>query len=230
MFKSKTRPITYTQYEHGRLAGTLAGAWGNESFDRPALDFEAQFFGFVAGVTLHDWGYGVVDNLPIGEASEEAWLEVIRRGVEKRFEHPVTDIVVKLHLRRLLSWHSSAERETLMAEIDRRVEDRLPESNATLEEFQRADKITQLCDMISFSFCFEAPGKHTYEVYRRRDSAKTTNITYEIKPGGEVIVDPWPFSVPVITGVAYAFKRHGYPDTLDPLTVPYSIRKRPSGY
>ena len=50
MFKSRTREIVFTQYEHGRLAGTVARAWGNDTFDRPALDFDAQFFGFVAGV------------------------------------------------------------------------------------------------------------------------------------------------------------------------------------
>lgn len=220
MFKSKVRPVIFPQYEHGRLAGTTARAWGNEFFDRPALDFEA----FVAGVTLHDWGYGILDNLPIGAAAEDAWLEVVRRGVEKRFDHPTTDIVVKLHIRRLLSFHSSPEREAFIAEIDKRVAERLAESEAPLEIYQRADKITQFCDMLSFSFCFESPGQRTYEVFPRQGSAETAEITFEIKPGGEVFVDPWPFSVPIICGVTYAFESQGYPDMLNPLVVPYQIR------
>ena len=221
MFQSWTRPIIFTQYEHGRLAGTGARAWGNESFGRPALDFDA----FVAGVTLHDWGYGMIDNLPIGAAPEDAWLDVIRSGVENRFDHPTTDIVVKLHLRRLLSMHTSPQRTALIVQIDERVEDRLAGSEAPLETYQRADKITQLCDMISFAFCFESPGRHTYEVFKRQGSPETTDITYDIRPGGEVLVDPWPFSVPVISGVAYAFDRQGYPELLNPLVVPFSIQR-----
>ena len=126
MFKSKVRAINVPQYEHGRLAGTVARAWGNDAFDCPALDFDA----FVAGVTLHDWGYGVIDNLPIGAAPEDEWLEVIRKGVEKRFEHPTTDIVVKLHIRRLLSFYSSPEREAFIEQIDQRIADRLRAANA----------------------------------------------------------------------------------------------------
>jgi hypothetical protein len=220
MFKSRTRSILFTQFEHGRLAGTIAQAWGNEDFDRPALDFPA----FVAGVTLHDWGYGIMDNLSIGEAPEDEWLDVIRKNVEKRYDHATTDIVVKLHLRRLLGFYSSPEREELIAQIDERVEDRLEESEATLDVYQRADKITQLCDMISFAFCFESAGQLTYEVFSRQDSAETVDVTFEVKPGGQVIVEPWPFSVPIIAGVMYAFKRQGYPEDLKPIVIPFNIR------
>ncbi len=223
MFRSRTRAIVFTQYEHGRLAGTAARAWGNDDFDLPALAFNA----FVAGVTLHDWGYGMMDTLPIGEAPEDEWLAVIRKNVEKRYDHATTDIVVKLHLRRLLGFYSSPEREALIAQLDERVDDRLGESEATLDIYQRADKITQLCDMISFAYCFESPGKLTYEVFPRRDSAESVDVTFEVKPGGEVIVDPWPFSIPVISGVAYAFESVGYPNTLNPLVVPFNISGNP---
>jgi hypothetical protein len=220
MFKSRSRAIVFPQYEHGRLAGTVARAWGNNDFDRPALDFDA----FVAGVTLHDWGYGVIDNLPIGAAPEDEWLEVIRSNVEKRYAHPTTDIIVKLHLRRLLSMHSSAEREALIAQVDERIDGRLGEGEAPLAIYQRADKITQFCDMLSFSFCFEEPGQRTYEVFPQQGSAETLDITFEIRPVGKVIVTPWPFSIPSISGVTYAFQAHGYPDKLNPLVVPFDIQ------
>jgi hypothetical protein len=219
MFKSTERSILYTQYEHGRLAGTLARQWGNAAFDRPALDFEA----FADGITLHDWGYGVLDNLPVAEGREEEWLQIIHRGVTFRHDSATTDIVTKLHMRRLLSWERSPDREALIAEIDRRVAERLPETGAPLEEFQRADKITQLCDMISFDFCFEAPRQRAFDVYPRQDSDEITAVGYEVRPGGEVRVDPWPFAVSDITGILYAFEREIYPGTLNPLIVPFYI-------
>ena len=217
MFKSRTREIVFSQYEHGRLAGTVAQMWGNDSFALPPLDFDA----FAAAVMLHDWGYGVLDNLPIGESAEEDWLEVVCKGVENRFDHPTTDIVVKLHIRRLLSMISSAEREAFIEQIDARIADRLQEGRATLETYRRADKITQLCDMISFSFCFESPAELTYDVYAQPDAMEPTGITYQIRPGGEVRVNPWPFSVPAISGVLYAFEREGYPQKLKPLVAPF---------
>ena len=221
MFKSKVRPVVITQYEHGRLAGTLAQLWGNSTFAQPALDFTA----FVDGVTLHDWAYGIKDNLAIGQVTEEAWLNVIRKGFARRFDHPTIDIVVKLHLQRLLSLNPSPVRRVLMSQIGTLIKRRLSseDSGPGLETYKRADKITQLCDMISFDFCFESPRQDTLDLFAQPGSAETTKISYEIRPGGEVRVNPWPFSVPVITGILYAFQRQGYPDELESLVVQYYI-------
>ena len=84
MFLSRTRPVIITQHEHSRLAGICASFWGNESFDRPDLDSTA----FVRAVTLHDWQYGLLDNLPIMGAPAVDWLDITRRGVEYRFDNP----------------------------------------------------------------------------------------------------------------------------------------------
>jgi len=220
MFKSQQRPVVFSQYEHGRLAGTLAQHWGNPSFARPALDFPA----FVAGVALHDWGYGLLDNLPIGEAAEDEWLKVIRKGIVNYFDHPTTDIIVKHHLRRLLSLNPSPERKDLISQIDERIAGRLEKGGPSLESYKKADKITQLCDMISFDFCFERPRQRTLAVYAQLHSDETTPITYEIRPAGEVCIDPWPFSIPVISGMVFAFQRQGYPKELQPIVIPYNIK------
>jgi hypothetical protein len=50
MFKSKQRPIAIPQWEHQKLAGTLALLWGNADFERPLVAFES----FLVGVGLHD--------------------------------------------------------------------------------------------------------------------------------------------------------------------------------
>jgi hypothetical protein len=62
MFTSKQRPIVIPQWEHQKLAGTLALLWGNAEFERPPVPFES----FLTGVGLHDRAYGPFDNLPIG--------------------------------------------------------------------------------------------------------------------------------------------------------------------
>jgi hypothetical protein len=64
------RPIAIPQWEHQKLAGTLAVLWGNADFVRPSVPFDS----FVMGIGLHDRAYGPLDNLPIGELPEEEWL------------------------------------------------------------------------------------------------------------------------------------------------------------
>ncbi len=228
MFKSKVRDINFSQYEHGRLAGTLARHWGNDEFARPELIFAA----FADGVTLHDWGYGVLDNLPIGEMDDATWLKVVSKGIDKIYDQPDTTIIVRLHIRRLLALDLTPERQAYIEEIDLRIAEQLDTSTepgfggtgTQLEKYKRADKITQLCDMISFDFCFESPRQRTLDVFTNPRTEEKTDITFEIRPGGEVRVEPWPFSVPELSGILYAFQRDGYPQKLQPVIVPFDIR------
>ena len=106
------------QYEHGRLAGTLASLWGNENFDKPKMDFDA----FVKGVTLHDWHYGRVDNVEIGQASDAKWLSMVQRGVALSFDDPITEIVVKKHIARLLRGHSSVVIKKMLMYVETHIE------------------------------------------------------------------------------------------------------------
>ena len=55
------------QSEHLRLVGAMAMLWGNENFDVPPVERNSM----MAGMALHDRGYGVLDNSAIGEMAEE---------------------------------------------------------------------------------------------------------------------------------------------------------------
>lgn len=172
MFKSKVRPINVPQYEHGRLAGTFASLWGNEDYDKPVIDFAS----FVQGVALHDSHYGIVDNLPISEANEADWLEMTRKRVEYWFEDPITDLVAKLHLGRLLNRQESPETEGLINLIELRIAERLPHTRFSQEQFEWADKITRFCDRLAFDFSFEASRENSRSVYAKANSSKETPI------------------------------------------------------
>ncbi len=153
MFKSKVRPVNIPHYEHSRLAGIFASNWGNQDFDIPLVDNLA----FVQGVALHDWHYSPIDNLPLGESSEADWLEIVRKGVEHRYSNPTTDIVAKLHIKRLLSNAQSLEAENLAELIEVKIAERLPQTSYTRDQFEWTDKITAFCDFLSFDFSFEEP-------------------------------------------------------------------------
>jgi len=217
MFKSKVRPINIPHYEHSRLAGIFASFWGNQDFERPVIDNIA----FVQGVALHDWHYSPIDNLPLGEASEDEWLEVVCKGVEQSYSNPTTDIVAKLHIKRLLSNAQSLEAENLAELIEVRITERLPQTNITREQFEWADKITAFCDFLSFDYCFEEPVQKTRSVYSNINEKKEKPITYWIKPGGEIMVEPWPFNISSLSGMIFGYERSGYPERLQPIVLPY---------
>lgn len=222
MFKSRIRPLNFTQYEHGRLSGSIARFWGNDRFARPPLPFEP----FVDGVTLHDWGYGLMDNTPIGEATEAEWLVVMRRGAAISYAHPVTEVVVKRHLRRLLLLDPTPARRALADDLQKQISRQTAAAGVDPAAFDRADLITQLCDMISFDFCFEVPRKRTLPVFARPDHPEPVDVTFELHTGGEMWLDPWPLAVPVLVGVVYAFDQTGFPDVLSPTAVPYRLAPR----
>ena len=91
--------MVFPQAEHARLAGTIALAWGNDRFARPALPFDA----FVRGVTLHDRGYGELDADGIGEVPPDRWAAIQQASFAPRGEEPVVDLLVALHVHRLVS-------------------------------------------------------------------------------------------------------------------------------
>src|ERR687886_932448 len=99
MFRSRRRPVVYSQAEHARIAAAIAAVWGNDAFPRPPVPFDA----FVRGVALHDRGYGELDADGIGEVASERWLELQRRSFTPRGEDPVVDLVVALHVHRLVA-------------------------------------------------------------------------------------------------------------------------------
>ena len=222
MFKSKVRSIIIPQYEHGRLAGAFASLWDNDDFDKPDIDCAA----FVQGVALHDWHYGVVDDLAIGEANEADWLEMVRKGVEYQFADPVTDIVAKLHIKRLLSGQKTPETDALISRIEFRINECLPLTGFSRQQFEWADKITPFCDQLAFDFSFEVPTEAEYAVYAKLNTNQETSISYKIKPGGEVEIALWPFSVDEFSGIIIGYQQAGYPDMLTPEIVHFHVCRR----
>jgi hypothetical protein len=206
MFSSYRRPIVFPQAEHARFAGALALAWA----ERPPLPFAS----FVRGVADHDRGYGELDTDPIGGVmGSEHWVGIQRKGFAPRGEDAVVDLVVALHVRRLLSSQEDEHERAAYAEADRVTSSLLDAASVTRDDAETADAITNVCDVISFEFCFEGPSERNVRGY---------HITHDGE--GRVEVDPWPFTLPRLLGLVTAFATHGYPVRLIPVVAPYDVR------
>jgi uncharacterized protein DUF3891 len=140
MFKSKQRAVAIPQWEHQKLAGTLALLWGNAEFDRPTVPFES----FLAGIGLHDRAYEPLDNLPIGELGEEEWLALTRSGFDMSWSDPVADVITKLHLKRLVSYGDSPARQAQAAVMAQAIQEQIERHGLDAATFERIDRITNL--------------------------------------------------------------------------------------
>jgi hypothetical protein len=161
----------------------------------------------VRGVADHDRGYGEHDDDPIGgEMSEEHWLGIQRRGFAPRGEDPVVDLVVALHVRRLIG-----EGEAF-AEVDALMPSLLAAAGVSREQAEAADAVTNVCDVASFVFCFEEPAERDVRGHRIRVDGE-----------GLVEIDPWPFALPRLVGLVTAFEAAGYPARLVPVAVPFDV-------
>ena len=218
MFRSKTRNLIFPQSEHLRLCGALALHWGNADFERPSMDFDS----FVTGVALHDWGHGFFDVNEIGAMDEAARLASATRLVQAHLADPVAETVMQHHVRRLLG--DDAANAELRMLLDGAIDENVRALGMPLELFRRADRITNLLDLISFDFCFDVPQQRTVPVYARSGDPQQTDIVYTIHPQGLVTMTPWPLRVESLEGYIVAYRADIYPEDLEAHVIPYHIR------
>ena len=220
MFKSKRRPIVTPQSEHLKLVGTLAMLWGNDEFDTPPIDRVSM----IAGMGLHDRGYGYLDNHSIGGMDDAEWFPIARRTFYMPCSDVVADTIVKYHFRRLASHDESAGRKTLTAEFSTALDEHLEVHNLSKKLFDRIDRITDLCDSLSFKFCFDVPASGEISMFPRNGEDKEVAVKYHVEEG-IINVNPWPFSVDSYQGYLVAYKLDGYPKALDPVILTYFLKK-----
>jgi hypothetical protein len=220
MFKSKRRSIVTPQSEHLKLVGTLAMLWGNDEFDTPPIERNSM----IAGMGLHDRGYGYLDNSPIGGMTDEEWLPIARRGFFMECSDIVADTIVKYHFRRLASHDASEQRRSLASEFTQAIDVQLKQNNFSRKLFDRIDRITDLCDRISFSFCFDVPASGSVSIFPHNDEDTEVEVRFHVADG-VIHVTPWPFSVDFHQGYLVAYHLDGYPEKLDPVILQYRLNK-----
>ena len=221
MFKSKRRQIVIPQSEHLRLVGALAMLWGNEDFDLPPVARVS----LVAGMGLHDRGYGHLDNFAIGEMSEDEWQGIARRSFSMYNSDIVTDTIIKYHIRRLASYYNTHERKAITLEFSHAIDEQLQAHNLSKVVFDRLDRITELTDNISFLFCFDAPDSGAVSIFPHNHSDTEVSVQYHVADG-VIHVAPWPFSVDQFEGYMYAYHLDGYPARLDPFILTYRLERK----
>jgi predicted transposase YbfD/YdcC len=102
MFISKQRPIVVPQWEHQKLAGTLALLWGNAAFERPPLPCES----FLVGVGLHDRTYWTLTD------------STVLRRVDPKGRWPELRCIGKVRAEQRLNGQTSLEERLFISSTD----------------------------------------------------------------------------------------------------------------
>jgi hypothetical protein len=199
VFRSHARAVVYPQAEHARIAAVIAAAWGS---GRPPVPFES----LVRGVALHDRGYGELDADGIGETQDARRLEIQRRGFAPQDDDPVVELVVALHIHRLVSYGDSPARKAAAHEFAGALPARREAAHVGEDDAAAVDRVTNLCDRISFELCFEDDVAFSVGIYRCTASAS-----------GMATVDPWPFAPQRLELTAVGYEADDYPQVLAPV-------------
>jgi hypothetical protein len=205
VFRSKQRPVVYPQAEHARLSGVIAAAWAEPT--------PLPFASLVRGVAVHDRGYGELDADPLGEMPEARWLEITRRGFAAQDDDPIVDLVVAMHLHRLVSTAPFAVSPEVRLEFDAGLEDRFLAAGVDRRAAAAADEITNLCDGLAFSFSFEQDA-----------SGSVGSLAFTVSRDGSATLEPWPLRVPELRETVVGFDADGYPERLEPVERDFVLR------
>lgn len=197
MFRSRVREVVYPQAEHQRLAGVVVAQWAE-----PPLE---PFASFVEGVATHDRGYGELDADGIGETTMERWLVIQRRGLVPHAD-AIVDLVVAMHSYRLVSNVPMPVTDDVKREFEAVRNERLAAAGVDAAAAAAADRVTDVCDRLAFSFCFE-----------EASSGAVGEISYAIDPEGSATLSPWPLRVRELHETATGYEREGYPGRLVPV-------------
>jgi hypothetical protein len=217
VFRSRRREVVFPQAEHARLAAALASAW-SDAFAPVRLPLER----FVRGVALHDRGYGEHDADEIGQVSRARWLAIQERGFAATGEDPLVDLVVALHVRRLVSSGEDDASRRVLAAMDDALPALVRDAGVSPEDAAAADRITDLCDRISFDVCLEAPDAGEVDVLHADGSP--ARVSYTVDGHGGVELDPWPLAPPALGGTLLGYAAPAYPDDLEPVRATFSFQ------
>lgn len=226
MFRSICRPVVIPQSEHCRLAGLIAGLWGNQDFEVPELGRQRLSFAVLA----HDQCYGKLDTLEVGKASVEQWVACRRRGLQKHFGDRAVDILVAMHTKRLAKLNRAALCRSLEIEAESKVQRLLSDAELPRSRYEAIYTVFSLCDTLSYHFCLEALTAGSLDVYRNFTPPTKVKVFFQILRNGHISINPWPLCDDCLSGTLEAFSEEGYPLTAKAIKVPFMIAPNFKGF
>lgn len=216
MFTYKSKNLVIPQREHARLAGNIAVYWGNKHFDLPRIPLST----VVKGITFHQNGYDTFDINPVGEMSEDILYRVFENDFNVDMKDQNAELVNMFHQFRLVNGkvkrEGSEKFKKLKEEFNQVIQTRLKTSKFREKDFLWTNRITHLCDKVSFNFCMENKVEEIVPLYIKTNSQVMQNSKHRLVSENTVQLDSWPFSIREIKSVVIGYEKLNYPNHLIP--------------
>ena len=223
MFKPKNQNFIIPQREHARLAGNIAIYWGNKNFDVPRIPLHS----VTKGITFHQNGYKPFDTYPVKEMDDDTLINVFKNDFNVQMSDTNAELISMFHQLRLISKRlttkPSDKFEKLRKEFEVAIKEKLPSSKYSKDDFLWADRITNLCDRISFNFSFGEEMAESISVYPKVGSGDIIEIKQLLKDEHTIELENWPFSTKQIRNVVIAYESEGYPKLLRPVLLEFRL-------
>jgi hypothetical protein len=215
MFIHKSKPLIVPQRNHAHLAGNLAAYWGNDKFDLPIIPLET----VVKGITFHQNGYDLIDVKPVKQMTDDELVEVFKNDFYVDLQDNDAELINMFHQYRLVSGRVETDQSqvfvALKNEFRKAMDVKLAKSQFSENDFLWANRITHLCDKLSFNFCFGNESPEKVELFQSVISTETITSVHVLEES-TIHLDPWPFSTDKIISAVVAYEKDDYPNTLMP--------------
>ncbi len=148
-------------------------------------------------------------------SSRHRWIAIQEAGFTPTGDDPVVDLVVAMHVQRLVSWGRSDADQAVAARMAAELPLFQAAAGVDAATAAAADAITNLCDMVAFDFCVERATSGSVAVPPTA-GADPVAVSYHLDGGGGIVLSPWPLGVAELSGLAIAFRSDGLPPCARP--------------
>jgi hypothetical protein len=105
-----------------------------------------------------------------------------------------------------------------------KLQEKINTSGVSKEEFEFADKITEIADDVAFDFSLGDDSTGEVSVFAKHDSKEKTIIEFKIEKGA-ISMNPWPLSTDYFKSSIKGYSKENYPERLEEQEVEFIINK-----
>lgn len=158
---------------------------------------------------------------------DDTLINVFRDDFNVQMSDREAELINMFHQFRLVSKRlktkPSEKFEKLQKDFEIGIENKLTSSKYSKDDFLWADRITNLCDRISFNFSFGEDIVEPISVYPKVGSDEKIEIRQLLRDKSTIELDSWPFSSKEIRNVVIAYENENYPKLLKTVLLEFRL-------
>lgn len=205
MFKRNNQNLVIPQFEHTRLAATIASHFDFSNFSIS----EKTIKNIILASSFHDRASFEKDDIDINEMNKAQRKELVDQYMEVQYENYELELFVMMHHSRLLDEPGYLK---MKSRFDERINEIILKNNLDRELYYNLDTLVGFFDHLSFDFCYQENGGHTYEVF---DGKAIKTVNYLITDNSIEIHD-LKLKLSKFETFIFAYKLSTYPEKLEP--------------